>query len=371
MKRRDRTDNKSFLDVANISTTPREKENIFDRTFSRIDANLLVDGKGRSLRKASDSDSSPPKHRGYHTNNRAESPKNYENTNENMNIYNIVGLENPRFDWFMNASMQCIFWAPEFMKFFINKNYNEGIVSRGKVLLNERKSSKTMKMPGHKYCDAVSALCSNVASGDYSTIKASNLRSMFRSEFTKSQQHDANEFIVSLFSKLQDEETPKFAKFDSDKYTDGRVAWNSYIKQHNSIIDELFIGMTQTSIRWGKCKNMSYMYECFNHIHLEWDHPSLQKAYEEYLSDEILKKDQDYKCEKWNKKVKCRIIKNIVKMPKYVLFLFKRFDFVHGRKISKNISYPERILLDDQFESNGKNFILTCLHLNSLLILFY
>lgn len=98
LKRRDRTDNKSFLDVANISTTPRIQESIFDRTFSRVDANLLVDGKGRALRKASDSDSSPPKDRGYHTNNRAESPKNYKNNNDNMNIYNTVGLENPRFD---------------------------------------------------------------------------------------------------------------------------------------------------------------------------------------------------------------------------------------------------------------------------------
>jgi ubiquitin carboxyl-terminal hydrolase 8 len=246
-----------------------------------------------------------------------------------------------------------MFGAPEFMKFFINKSYNDKMFLRSKFLLNERKSTKAMKIPGHKYCDAVSALCSNVASGDFTTIKATNLRTMLRAEFTKSQQHDANEFIVSLFGKLQDEQTPKFAKFNSDKYKDGQTAWKGYAEQHNSIIDELFIGMTQTSIRCGKCKNMSYMFECFNHIHLECNHSSLQEAYKEYLSDEILKKDQDYKCEKCNKKVKCRIIKQIVKMPKYVLFLFKRFDFINGRKISKSISYPERILLDDQFDKNG------------------
>lgn len=55
---------------------------------------------------------------------------------------------------------------------------------------------------------------------------------MLKNEFSKSEQHDANEFILYLFGKLQDEQTPKFAKFDSQLYKSGVDAWNGYSSQH-------------------------------------------------------------------------------------------------------------------------------------------
>ena len=140
------------------------------------------------------------------------------------------------------------------MQFFINKEYNHERFSRDRSILHERKSSKAMKLPGYKYCDAMAALCSKVASGDYSRFKASHLRSLFKGEFPRSAQHDANEFIIELFGKLQDEQTPKSAKFNSDKYEDGITAWEDYSLLHTSIIDELFNGMIQTKIKCGKCK---------------------------------------------------------------------------------------------------------------------
>lgn len=118
---------------------------------------------------------------------------------------------------------------------------------------------------------------------------------MIKNEFTKSEQHDANEFIIHLFGKLQDEQTPKFAKFDSSKYSNQIDAWNGYTAQHRSIIDRLFIGMCQTKIECRNCRNVSVKYECFNHIHLSCNHSNLESAYNEYLSDEVLKKKEAYK----------------------------------------------------------------------------
>ena len=68
----------------------------------------------------------------------------------------------------------------------------------------------------------MSNLCMKIASGDYNSIKASNLRALFRKEFSRNEQHDANEFIVSLFEKLQDEQTPKSITFISDNYKSGK-----------------------------------------------------------------------------------------------------------------------------------------------------
>ena len=78
------------------------------------------------------------------------------------------------------------------------------------------------------------------------------------------------------------------------------------------------------------------------------------EAYSDFLSDETLK-DRTYKCEKCKKKVKCKIKREIVKMPKYVLFLFKRFDFVHGRK-SPKVPYSESIWLSDQFNPEEREY---------------
>ena len=154
------------------------------------------------------------------------------------------------------------------MKFFVNKHYHDDLLSNGKSILNERKSSRAMKLPGHKFCEAIYSLCTKIATGDLTSLKATTLRTMVRNEFPRSEQHDANEFILYLFSKLQDEQTPKFAKFVSDYYEDGIKAWKGYEAQHQSIIDKLFTGMSQTNIRCGKCKNVSVVYDCFNHIHL-------------------------------------------------------------------------------------------------------
>lgn len=72
---------------------------------------------------------------------------------------------------------------------------------------------------------------------------------MFKGLFSKNQQHDANEFILNLFSNIQDEQTPKSSKFISDECTSGKDAWRRYMANYNSIIDKLFVGMLQISFR--------------------------------------------------------------------------------------------------------------------------
>ena len=273
-----------------------------------------------------------------------------------MNIYSIVGLENRSLDWFMNASLQWIFWVEEFMEFFINKKYLDNLLHRGKSYYGERNSSKAMKLAGFRFCDAMFFICSKVASSDQTWINASNLRLMIKNEFTKSEQHDANEFILYLFGKLQDEQTPKYAKFNSQLYKSGIDAWNGYSVQHLSIIDKLFTGMSQTNIQCKSWGNVSVTYDWFNHIHLSWSYENLESAYNEYLSDEVLKREEAYKCEKWKKNVSWKITKEMVKIPNYVIFLFKRFDFIRNRKISKRIDYPSKITLTDMFDPDGNDY---------------
>ena len=41
----------------------------------------------------------------------------------------------------------------------------------------------------------------------------------------------------------------------------------------------------------------------------------------------------------------------MVKLPKYVIFLFKRFDFIKKKKINTFIKYTEKLKLSDKHES--------------------
>lgn len=52
-------------------------------------------------------------------------------------------------------------------------------------------------------------------------------------------------------------------------------------------------------------------------------------------------------------------------MPKCVIFLFKRFDVVTNKKISKKIDYPSSITLADKFDPEGCDYNLTGIVIHS------
>ncbi|CAI2387545.1 unnamed protein product [Moneuplotes crassus] len=330
------------------SMTPGPGEAHFNRTYTGMN-HLLMDGKGRSLRKASDDSGENHKAEDSRDSHRSDSPDQFDKRYASLDLYKNVGLINPRNDCFMNASLQVLFSVPEFIRFFAQRGYNKERLSRDKYMLSSKKDTKGMVLSGYKYCDAMGNLCSEVCSGDLDRLRAGNLRNMFRRMFSKDHQHDSNEFILSLFSNLQDEQTPKSSKFISDKCNDEIDAWDKYTMNYNSIIDKLFVGMIRRSIRCGSCKKVVDRYECFNQIELECKQATLEKAYKDFLSDEVMKKKQSYKCDECKKVVKCRIMREVIKMPQYLFFLFKRFNS-NRSKISKKIKYPQNIVLEDKID---------------------
>lgn len=176
------------------------------------------DSKGRRLQRASDD---------FHEDRRSGGQTGYMQTGE-INYDSIVGIRNPKNDCFMIAALQCLFCVPEFMQFFIDKNYRDEHDRIPKNFWNERKSKKVMKIVGYKSCDAMSKFLSDAAYRHRDIIKASYIRALFMEELPRGEQHDAHEFIINLFSRLQDEQTPRFAKFNSEEYKSGTEAWQGY-----------------------------------------------------------------------------------------------------------------------------------------------
>ena len=48
--------------------------------------------------------------------------------------------------------------------------------------------------------------------------------------------------------------------------------------------------------------------------------------------------------------------KKIIKIPRYAIFLFKRFDALKGSKIQSKIDYPEKLRLSDQFSKEEYDY---------------
>jgi hypothetical protein len=68
------------------------------------------------------------------------------------------------------------------------------------------------------------------------------------SKFSSNQQHDSHELFMHLISSLQDECTPRGAKFNgdvSDKNEDRTVEEivNEYFETNPSIVDKVFMGI--------------------------------------------------------------------------------------------------------------------------------
>ena len=67
------------------------------------------------------------------------------------------------------------------------------------------------------------------------------------------------------------------------------------------------------------------------------------------FKEETLDKKQGLNCTKCKQISDWSIVKEIIKLPKYCIFLMNRIDFIRSRKIDKFIEYPDELALNDKF----------------------
>ena len=269
-----------------------------------------------------------------------------ENTNE-IDVHRIVGITNPNLDCFLNSALQCIFCVPEFVNFFVNRQFlfkeQEG---------DEYKQSKTMKLPGYKYCEAMHKLCYSLAWEELDPIKNTAIRHLVKDEFPLRTQNDAMQFILHIFDKLQQEQVPKKNRFISRDYDDAKEAWEGYMEKFPTITDQLFTGMYQKNVHCKGCGNVNKVFENFNYIWLGLEADNLEHAYNNYVQDTTVYEPGSLKCKACRERPETVITKEIIKLPQYCIFLFNRFDYENDCKNNKFINYPETLDLSDMYDRN-------------------
>ena len=162
-----------------------------------------------------------------------ESVDAYETTNENIDLYRTAGIVNENQDCFVNVGLQCLFCVPEFVQFFVNREYLDHENSHDSLsiekytddlahdIINEPEicnTSESMNATEYKYCEAMHEICHSLAIGDSDPIMNNAIRDLVNAYFPKGIQDDVLLFILHLFAKLQEEQTSKLSSFKSDDY---------------------------------------------------------------------------------------------------------------------------------------------------------
>lgn len=81
---------------------------------------------------------------------------------------------------------------------------------------------------------------------------------------------------------------------------------------------------------------------------------SLEKALDKFVTAEILQNDNAYKCPRCKRKVLAKKQFTVFRAPNVATFQLKRFDYnrIFGGKITKLISYPEKLNLRPYMSEN-------------------
>ena len=121
-------------------------------------------------------------------------------------------------------------------------------------------------------------------------------------------------------------------------------------------INDLFQSILSTNIKCKECGNIS----SHDEIYIDFSLPikknkivinTLEKSFECFFEKEELIKDNQYKCEKCNKKVDAEKFFEIKQLPKILLIALNRFEYDYNKGIKKKINTP--ITIPDKINKIG------------------
>ncbi|EEC07724.1 hypothetical protein IscW_ISCW018973 [Ixodes scapularis] len=154
--------------------------------------------------------------------------------------------------------------------------------------------------------------------------------------FMSDKQEDAHEFLRYVVDNLW---KAALANHDGGPKLDPA-------SKETTVVNEIFGGYHRSQVICMRCKKTSNTYDHFMDLILDIKNASsLEKALEKFVEPELLQNDNAYKCPRCNVKVEAQKRFTVHRPPNVATFQFKRFDSnrMFGGKITKHVSYPERL----------------------------
>ena len=186
---------------------------------------------------------------------------------ENCN-HGLCGSQNLGNTCFMNSSIACLSNCTELTTFFLSKDYR-----------NYMNKSNKSGLKG-KLADAWYKLLKNYWKTEEKYGNPIDIKKLVGKKYKKfdsTEQQDANEFIT-LFLELLSEDLneikdKKYVQLKEQKPNEkdeecAKRFWEVHLNRNNSVITELFSGLSKSIIICPRCKYKSITYNPFNSISL-------------------------------------------------------------------------------------------------------
>ncbi|KAF2716669.1 cysteine proteinase, partial [Polychaeton citri CBS 116435] len=262
-----------------------------------------------------------------------------------------TGLINFGVTCYMNATLQALSATTPLSLFFQSDHF------RSQVQRENWKGSKGV-MP-ELYANVIRSLWKN----DVSAIKPSTFRTFcgrLNREWSIDRQQDAKEFFDFLVDCLHEDLNSKWDKHPLRALTEEEEArrermpkavvscteWGRYTHRELSYLTHLFGGQHASRLRCTTCGHTSTTYEAFYSISVEIPHDrpaTLEECLKSYCSEELLTKDEVWKCPNCKKEREASKQITITRVPQFLVIHFKRFSASHhqsARKIRSPINFP-------------------------------
>ena len=216
----------------------------------------------------------------------------------------FVGLNNHGNTCYLNSFLQSMFMTPEFRSSVLKFNYNYNTYGPKKDCIPFQ----------------IQKLFARLQLKLRSAEETNDLITSFG--WTQAQASEQND-IQELYHVL----------FDAISYTNEKY------------INDLFQSILSTNIKCKECNNIS----SHNELYIDFSLPikkgklvinTLEKSFECFFGIEELIKDNQYKCEKCNKKVDAEKYFEIKSLPKILLIALNRFEYDYNKGLKKKINTP-------------------------------
>jgi ubiquitin C-terminal hydrolase len=264
------------------------------------------------------------------------------------------GLINRGNTCYLNTSIQCLSSIPELTEYFINNDYEKDINHRLNLEKNKKEINKkniTYIILSKEYAKLIKALSSSKNSIEPKTFHQCIQK--FEPTFEGFQQQDAQESLGYILDSLHEG-----LHYEVDIHPDGSIEnevdklmvesitkWSKEVSQKYSIIVDLFFGQfhiktISEDVDFKLNEVISTKYEIFNLLNVPIHGHTLNDCLNNFFGKEKL--DSDFYEETSKKKVSASREFRIVKVPKYLIIVLKRFKNNHSffTKINSIVTMP-------------------------------